>query len=91
MTLTVGICVQGNYGHVYKGLMEFDHQESDRKEVAIKKLTRNAAERNSTLYEDFKNELEIMKVRKYVFFISSMSDVYEIVPSKQTIYYSFFS
>ncbi|XP_047996645.1 tyrosine-protein kinase hopscotch [Leguminivora glycinivorella] len=51
----------GNYGHVFKGVMECDNQESDRKEVAVKKLTRNAAERNSTLYEDFKNELEIMK------------------------------
>lgn len=42
--------------------MERDNQESQRKEVAVKKLTRQASERNGTLYEDFKNELEIMKV-----------------------------
>lgn len=42
--------------------MERDNQESQRKEVAVKKLTRQASERNGSLYEDFKNELEIMKV-----------------------------
>lgn len=42
--------------------MERDNQESQRREVAVKKLTRQASERNGTLYEDFKNELEIMKV-----------------------------
>lgn len=54
--------LQGNYGHVFKGWMERDNQESQRREVAVKKLTRQASERNGTLYEDFKNELEIMKV-----------------------------
>ena len=47
--------------------MERDNQESQRKEVAVKKLTRQASERNGTLYEDFKNELEIMKVYVLVF------------------------
>lgn len=45
--------------------MERDNQESQRKEVAVKKLTRQASERNGNLYEDFKNELEIMKVSIY--------------------------
>ncbi|GBP07978.1 Macrophage colony-stimulating factor 1 receptor [Eumeta japonica] len=49
----------GNYGHVYKGWMERDNQESqDRKEIAAKKLSRKT---NPALYEDFKNEMEIMK------------------------------
>ncbi|XP_028032400.1 tyrosine-protein kinase hopscotch isoform X1 [Bombyx mandarina] len=56
----------GNYGHVFKGWMERDNQESHRKEVAIKKLTRQASERNGTLYEDFKNELEIMKSLQHI-------------------------
>ncbi|KAG6456774.1 hypothetical protein O3G_MSEX009942 [Manduca sexta] len=56
----------GNYGHVFKGWMERDNQESQRKEVAVKKLTRQAAERNGTLYEDFKNELEIMKSLQHI-------------------------
>lgn len=45
--------------------MERDNQESQRREVAVKKLTRQASERNGTLYEDFKNELEIMKAGSY--------------------------
>ncbi|XP_075981572.1 tyrosine-protein kinase hopscotch [Anticarsia gemmatalis] len=56
----------GNYGHVYKGWMERDNQESQRREVAVKKLTRQASERNGTLYEDFKNELEIMKSLQHI-------------------------
>ncbi|KAH9642501.1 hypothetical protein HF086_008911 [Spodoptera exigua] len=56
----------GNYGHVFKGWMERDNQESQRREVAVKKLTRQASERNGTLYEDFKNELEIMKGMDHV-------------------------
>lgn len=60
---------QGNYGHVFKGWMERDNQESQRKEVAVKKLSRQASERNGTLYEDFKNELDIMKV-KYLYNLS---------------------
>lgn len=60
--MLVVLSVQGNYGHVFKGWMERDNQESQRKEVAIKKLTRQESERNGSLYEDFKNELEIMKV-----------------------------
>ncbi|CAK1584643.1 unnamed protein product [Parnassius mnemosyne] len=56
----------GNYGHVYKGWMERDNQESQRKEVAVKKLTRQASERNGNLYEDFKNELEIMKSLQHI-------------------------
>ncbi|XP_041984957.1 tyrosine-protein kinase hopscotch [Aricia agestis] len=56
----------GNYGHVFKGWMECDNQESQRKEVAVKKLTRQASERNGSLYEDFKNELEIMKSLQHV-------------------------
>ncbi|KAJ0174068.1 hypothetical protein K1T71_010214 [Dendrolimus kikuchii] len=56
----------GNYGHVFKGWMERDNQESQRKEVAVKKLTRQASERNGTLYEDFKNELEIMKSLQHI-------------------------
>ncbi|RVE43770.1 hypothetical protein evm_011619 [Chilo suppressalis] len=51
----------GNYGEVYRGWMEWDSDESQ--EVAIKKLTKqaNALDKDSTLYVDFKNELEIMK------------------------------
>ncbi|CAH2267020.1 jg6719 [Pararge aegeria aegeria] len=56
----------GNYGHVFKGWMERDNQESQRKEVAIKKLTRQESERNGSLYEDFKNELEIMKSLQHI-------------------------
>uniref|UniRef100_A0A2H1V4N2 SFRICE_010906 n=1 Tax=Spodoptera frugiperda TaxID=7108 RepID=A0A2H1V4N2_SPOFR len=56
----------GNYGHVFKGWMERDNQESQRREVAVKKLTRQASERNGTLYEDFKNELEIMKSLQHI-------------------------
>ncbi|XP_072942901.1 tyrosine-protein kinase hopscotch [Epargyreus clarus] len=56
----------GNYGHVYKGWMERDNQESQRKEVAVKKLTRQESERNGSLYEDFKNELEIMKSLQHI-------------------------
>lgn len=56
----------GNYGHVYKGWMERDNQESQRREVAVKKLTRQASERNGTLYEDFRNELEIMKSLQHI-------------------------
>ncbi|CAH2089621.1 unnamed protein product [Euphydryas editha] len=56
----------GNYGHVFKGWMERDNQESQRKEVAVKKLTRQASERNGSLYEDFKNELEIMKSLQHI-------------------------
>lgn len=43
--------------------MEWDTDE--RQEVAIKKLTKqaNAIDKDSTFYIDFKNELEIMKVR----------------------------
>ncbi|XP_028167913.1 fibroblast growth factor receptor 1-A-like [Ostrinia furnacalis] len=51
----------GNYGEVYRGWMEWDTDE--RLEVAIKKLTKqaHAIDKDSTLYIDFKNELEIMK------------------------------
>ncbi|XP_049876791.1 tyrosine-protein kinase hopscotch [Pectinophora gossypiella] len=56
----------GNYGHVYKGWMERDNQESQRREVAVKKLTRQAAERNGSLLADFKNELAIMKSLQHV-------------------------
>lgn len=48
--------------------MERDNQESQKREVAVKKLTRQASERNYSLYEDFKNELEIMKVSKHNFY-----------------------
>ncbi|CAH4030590.1 tyrosine-protein kinase hopscotch [Pieris brassicae] len=56
----------GNYGHVFKGWMERDNQESQRMEVAVKKLTRQESERNGSLYEDFKNELEIMKSLQHI-------------------------
>lgn len=57
--------------------MERDNQESQRKEVAVKKLTRQASERNGTLYEDFKNELEIMKV--YYFYSNLNVNNFEII------------
>ncbi|KAL4719969.1 hypothetical protein ACJJTC_007107 [Scirpophaga incertulas] len=50
----------GNYGEVYRGWMEWDSDE--RQEVAIKKLTRHVADRDTTLMRDFRNEFEIMKV-----------------------------